>query len=275
MTERYTNEHTFYVINKTAPSDKLSKWIRNRIVKISRKIQLDIDPELYFNQVTNKENASLGFGYLWVVDPRAYNIINGRNPDGSERVEFETIGNLEELEAMQYEELDKLNLEPGMSWADFEEIVDEIKNKYRPELKKVVLPPLMEFDHMKEIDDTFLIKPAEVKKLSAEYCENVICSSSVPDWLTDVQIKKSFEKYTSDPEASYTKTIRSSRGDMRVTETYPGVSISNAKMVFITFNPLSKDAQFALTMNTKVTFVNPRNPKASCTLIFRQLFNRR
>ena len=70
VARKYYDKHTLYVDTGAIPKNELIKIIDNAVnqtVKNLKRQNIIINPEHRFNLVTNKENQSLGYGYLWLL----------------------------------------------------------------------------------------------------------------------------------------------------------------------------------------------------------------
>ena len=161
----------------------------------------------------------------------------------------------------------------------------------------------MQYRHHQEIARRENKDPSKVPKMgyfefSRAYARDVdpgkmphvLCARQVPDWIPGIAFKQIFRDYASDnttsvlvssskPRASATPVNNDvsedtdDENDNEYYDTYPIVRILDSKkdsgrIVFITFDPETKDAIFALLMTRKVHIVHPRNSNLKCTLIF-------
>jgi len=266
---KFADQHTFYVINKHLPASDLIREvgyvIKNAIKKI--KPTPTVNTEMKFNQVTNKAEENQGFGYLWVKDPQAYHLLAGRNIDGTERIQQTTIGNPDELQQQAEAEIDKLTLDTYVdtngrsrwtptAWADLEEKVDIIKARYQPKIDTIKLPSLVSFDKIIKKVKEFTLTPMLVKEVDPNFAPNILRSSPgtpIPSFVTCSQLQQVFAGYSKDTK-------------------YPEVSINKNQMAFVTFSRATREAQFALLMNTKVNFAD-RNGKKH-TVVFVHAYKR-
>lgn len=264
---KFSDQHTFYVINKTLPVPTLIKElgyvVNNALKKIKPAPQVSI--EMKFNQVTNRSEQSLGFGYLWVKDAQAYHLLCGRNPDGRERIQETINGNVEELQQQMEAEIDKLTLDTYVdeqevkrwtptAWADLEEQVDIIKAKYQPKVEITKLASLVDFKQILKKVKEFTLTPMQVKDVEPNLASNVLRSSPgtpIPSFVSESDLQRIFAPYSL------------THGSLTVT-------INKNRMAFVTFSRTSRDAQFALLMQTKTKFTD-RNKKEH-TVIFAHAF---
>lgn len=87
--QKFYDKHTLYLdtgaINLQTLEQIIEKAIRNTVKSLKAE-GIQIDPSYKLNLVCNKQNESLGYAYMWVNDEKLYNICNGKNADGSDRI---------------------------------------------------------------------------------------------------------------------------------------------------------------------------------------------
>lgn len=89
LAQKYYDKHTLYTDAGAIPKDKIERIFGDAVNRCAQNLKLQgikIDPTHKVNLVTNKDNQSLGYAYIWVNDEKLYNICNGLNPDGSARI---------------------------------------------------------------------------------------------------------------------------------------------------------------------------------------------
>ena len=194
---QHTNNHTLLVKSGLATDEQLEECLKNFLLKVSRILNREIKCQYQSNLIIGRNGRYYGFGYLWLSNPEIYNILLGRNPDGTERIEYTTDPNWKEPEKPLDEALAEVQYKSS-SWADWADEDDEIAEKYKPPTKEVVLQPLLEMSEFfytekqkklivtlckeKNITFSYLPKtgkfefyPARVGNLDDNYCPNVIC----------------------------------------------------------------------------------------------------
>lgn len=283
---KYYNTHTLYVSTGIAYSSQLIKALEKAIKEFSEKMKMVTDCKFNVNLVSDRNNVSYGYGYIWVSDPIIYHVLLGKNTDGTDRIGYIADENWIPPEGDEEDELSGLEI-AGKNWAAYMDEEEEIKNKYiRPQIQQQ-LPPLInpltyqydqkQFAYLQQLaslknfsdplpqEGIFQISPAYVVELDDRYCANVLCARSVPSWLNEATFKKIFAVYATD---SVTKILRKVK-DKKFMDSYPFVTINDKRVVFITFDPATRDAQFALPMVRKLTF---KHDTQTCTLIFNHSF---
>lgn len=132
---KYTNEHNVYVRTGVASLNQLNASIASFKNALSRYPDPAINKlaksEIEANIVSDINEKSLNFGYLWAENPQVYWILCGYNPDGSERIEV-----LEEEDDIDFDNIDISNM-------DLSSIMD-VTQKDKPKKVKQ-LPPLIPF----------------------------------------------------------------------------------------------------------------------------------
>ena len=118
--------------------------------------------------------------------------------------------------------------------------------------------------------------PAVVSSVESKYCHNVLCCLDIPTWITEKDLKNIFVPYVSTGSKKEHRELRVRKvnGETREEE-YPWITLNKARhMAFVTFDPLTHDAQFALLMNRKVdvTRSDRSGSRQKCTLIFNHAF---
>lgn len=186
LATKFFDKHTLYIDTGAIPKDKLEIIINNSIndiVKFLKKeYKLNINPEHKLNLVTNKDNQSLGYAYLWVADEKLYNICCGLNPDGSERIEQipdpdwkPTIRTL--TKAMENLKSPSSSLIPSnIDWSEIED--DEDENDQKAPMINAQLESLIQFQSYKYnsselIDAERIIKYSISKKAFGLFSENI------------------------------------------------------------------------------------------------------
>jgi hypothetical protein len=105
--------------------------------------------------------------------------------------------------------------------------------------------------------------------------KNRLCARNVPDWIPIEAFKSIFSFFLSSESTKEKVSVRLGNKDIK--DTYPIVNFVESKnagkIVFVTFDPNTKDAIFALLMTKKTHITNPKNPTQKTTLIFMHAFD--
>lgn len=148
MSNAFTDNHTAVVYHELLEDEVISQWLREKLVA------LGLNPACVINNVRKYTGELQGFAYVYFADTKAFNVLIGKNPDGTERVE---------------EVHDEFNFaSTSKSWAD----IDEEEQKHT---KRVPLPPLVEMD-----DKITGINPADISKSKIEYKRKTLYCRSRP-----------------------------------------------------------------------------------------------
>ena len=279
-------------IHKLELENKDVKSLKLKLKELNDKNLKDFyKPKCRFkiNLLVNKEGEYLGFGYIRISLPEVYWMLLGRNPDGSER--FEEIPDPDwtpplpdKKENLSIDEI--LEKETKKTWA---ELAEEEESHIQPIIKKP-LPPLIaipgyKYDeeqllHLKDVakengedpdqipkEGFFEISRGYVKDPPPGKLANRLCARRVPDWLPEEAFKITFRPYASNPKKKGKINIMGNK----VESCYPIINFIDTKkgrIVFITFDPSTKDALFASLMQKKTRLKHPEKPNLKCELIF-------
>ncbi len=293
MADHHYDMHTLYVETGVAHREQIEKVFRIAI------LELAIPCRYKVNLVSNKDGYC-GYAYIWISSPQVYFALIGKNIDGKERVIFEDDPNWTPPEkplndARREIEIDAKKSGLKGSWADDTEDEAEIQKLYTcPKIKRD-LDPLVRVpgyiydneqqDYLKmralEINEDpedlqdigyFEVAPAYVPDILERLCPNVLISRKIPDWITEEILKRLFSHYASDLSTLHRRCVNGKH----FMDKYPYVNIyqhRDVRSVFITFDPSTSDARFALLMTRKVQIVDDRNRYDPLTLVFNHSFN--
>lgn len=258
--------------------------LRSRLNEMFKRGELDCAPPKYcslnknvrVNLIVNKNGEYYGFGYIRVASEEVYWMLLGRNPDGSERIREYPDPNWSPPDPKPTisleEEQEKFS---QMNWY---EIIKE-EDKYVQPIIRESLPPLMtvpgyeydpiQYKHLQEIASSegkrpeniptvgyFEFSRAYARDLPTEKTKNILCARQVPSWIPLGEFKRIFNFYTTSSNTEYPKVK------------FVDKKTDTGKVVFIVFDPTTKDAVFALLMTRKVRIIHPSKPELECTLIF-------
>ena len=309
---KYMDTYSVYVESGVATQEQVVNCMKKAIADAEKILKVKNSCKFKVNLILDKEGKYFGFGYIRVSDPRVYWMLLGKNPDGSERVEekldpnWKMPSHTHPNEGLSIEEIVEKNKD--RSWFD----ISKEEDLYVQPKIKVVLPPLVtipgflydkeQIAHLKELqreeqeeEDEEFVDPAIIEKklqdipnigyfeISRAYAsdpepgmmKNRLCARKVPDWIPAEAFKAIFSFYVSHESTKEKVLVRV--GNKNVEETYPIVNFVESKnagkIVFITFDPNTKDALFALLMTKKTHITNPKNPNQKTTLIFMHAFD--
>jgi hypothetical protein len=232
--DKYFDRHTFYVSLKGATKEELVSFANRVIAAVQPHVGTGFNKAYRINYVLNKENKSVGLAYIYFASVEVYNMLNGKNPDGSERVE---------VTYLPTKPLTMEDYSADMSWAEAME--EEEKNIVRKQL-----PPLIQVDSSPAvIEPAFVLPPARM------YAHNVLKCANLPPWLDKAWVKNVFSFYCSDT------TKGKKKGKDGAKECYPIVTIVEKpdRISFVEFDGSTRDAQFALLMCKRMDVEVGRN----------------
>ena len=263
---QYTDNHTLYVLSKYGTNDQLVQCVKKGLENVSKVLGRNIECKLIPNMMTNRDGSLVGAGFLHVSNEEAYNLIIGKNADGSDRVEYRDDPNWKPPVKSKEEAEQELSNKKITSWADLADEEDYIEKQYTCPKIKHVLPSLFELPMFELTPDQklqypngnegkFTLLPARVNDLDDNLSPNVLCARNVPSWVSKEKLKKLFLPFVSDSKTVVTHKVKGSY----VKDTYPLVVINRENTVFVTFDPKTRDAQFALHIRKKVSIQHPDN----------------
>lgn len=288
MTDFHYDTHTIFAETGIATREQIEISFQKAIE------ELNIPCRFKVNLVETK-NGICGYAYIWLTSPQVYHALMGKNLDGTDLVMLIDDPTWNPPKKSLNEALNDARKKENLSssWADIEDESDIIKSYKCPQIKKNLDPIIkisgykyndeqLEFlklrnKHTQQKDGAipgygyFEIGPAYVSELDIKLCHNVLISRKIPEWITVEIFKQLFYNYVSNPITPHRCSHNSKSYD-----TYPHVNIINIKgnrSVFITFDPTTYDARFALLMVRKLKIVDPEGKNPDSTLIFNHSFN--
>ncbi len=222
------------------------------------------------NQPRDREGNTYPLCYVWVSSEIIHNILTGRNPDGSERIEkipdpdWKPDTTVVKSSSTVQVTTPKIAQDEVMSWGDYEDDVVEDQVDLQPQQAPLItrkLPPLMkrlyiEYGTKKDtpgssIGTYFDADPSFSTGAGEDRQPNTLIAIKVPGWITTKMVYEAFAPY------STSKNLK-----------YPTVSTNNNnnsnnhgggdRKIFINFDPMTNDGLFALQMMKRCVF-NGRN----------------
>jgi hypothetical protein len=291
---QFTNNNTIYLDSGVATEDQLRDVIDKSLLRVEAKMNKKF-PGMKKINVVMRNNKPVGYTYVWFTNSDIYFMLLGKNPDGSERVEYID----DPTWTKPDEPFENVSFSPSKNWAD---LCEEEERYICPKIKKQ-LAPLMTLDPIEyvgnqrdqtvqlEIDKRIraktwqegdivsvpdriclVISPAYVSYKSEEdreYQHDTVCATDIPDWINVKDIKNLFIPFTTDPIRKVRHTVKG----VSVEDTYPFVSIppnKGKRKVYVQFDRDTHDALFALQMVRKVDFSKTliNGKRVTHTLIF-------
>ena len=264
---RFYDEASIYCDSGVATPQQISTCLKTDIFEAEKILGYETNCKFKINLIVNKEGEYFGFGYIRVSSTEIYWMLLGRNPDGSERYE-----EIPDPDWKAPSESTTSSVEKN--WGD---LVEKEEGFKQPMLRKT-LPPLVqiagyEYDEdqkrhledLKEEDEDipttgfFEISRGYATEAPSGTLKNRLCARNVPDWIPVEAFKAIFSSYSKSPDYPQVNFVDSKKG---------------GRIVFITFDPLTQDALFALLMTKKTSIINPSNRKQKATLIFMHAFDK-
>lgn len=234
--QRFTkvyDTHTMYV-HTTQTKEQVIADLGATLKTLKRRPEFrSLECDFRVNIPSDKEGRTFGHAYVYVSNPQVYHMLLKRKPDGSPNVRLTPDPNW--TPPPPKEEVDPFADGASLSWAD---LLDEEEEESPPMIAEA-LPPLLTLG----TEQDYVVEPAALMKALDHYqVNNVLYSRAAPPWLSEIEIKKIFQPYAT-----------------RNSCTYPRVTFSARNEIFVTFDPGSHDARFALLMARKIEI-----PPGSC-----------
>ena len=280
------DNRTLFIKCDCASAEQIRQAFNEALTTYQTTAKVNLQCRFRVNLVENREGKSFGIAFVFVTNPAVYYMLLGKNPDGSDRIEYR-----DDLSWSPPAEGDSMN-DGGWStisvpvfttnWSATTD--DEIQHEPEQKRPKYVCPkipvplePLMilppyhltsdqieekrakivednegksGFDHsLVEIPEVshFVVDRAMASPVDQKFMPNILKCKGIPDWVTKEDLKMQFSPYASDAETSQERFIKG----RRVEETYPFVNINEDRVAFIIFDSSTNDALFALHMMKK------------------------
>lgn len=278
---RYSDDHTLYVTSGAANNGDVVYSVSKALKSFERTSKKKYSCNIISNLVFDRDDIPYGFGYVYVSNTQVYNMLLGKNPDGSERTKI-----VEKASKVIFTPEDGVEWIEDWSKDERELVLEELPpllipppHRYTPEqrtlfqkfitkinsLEKKHLHP----DQFQPDICKFTFEKAHVKPVGEQYSLNILCGRKIPSWLDQRTIYNEFRIFVSDKRVKKKTRVKN-----RLVEVpYPEININRKKgLCFVEFNPLSRDAQFALLMTTKVIFKRANKPSQTSTVFFTHSF---
>jgi len=249
------------------------------------------------NIATNREGKSIGVAYVFFTKPEAYNVILGRNLDGTKRFKEEANPDYKEPEKDDFlSSFDFMNLDfkaPTMSWADMAEPLAVPKT-----IKTNINKPWVEFPKIRltreQVAETSktevepVVMPCKAYNPDPAFNKYILFCKNVPSWLSEGDIHALFTPYVTSPtdrEKGFPEVklvVQGSHGGRGKNNFFNKGNLGSSpsdgewkvqkpkkeeklKMAFVKFNSHGNDSMFALVMTKKV-LVKGVGPNADKTV---------
>ena len=281
---------TLHVDCDVATEEQIEEVIRETIKLIETGKSKKIDCNVYVNVVRNREGVSQRIAYVWINNPEVYSTLITRP-----NVDLVQVERTSSSSSISSSVSSGLNLDLSKSWAD---IIEEDEDSKRIKVPEFEYTP-EQVEQLKEDSEEELVPKtgklifsrAFASPLEEDEQANVLFAHSCPEDVTEEQIRAEFYPFTtikehrtfkierpSSREAAQFKSYSSTASQKReIIKSYPIVTITTNRKVYVTFSPKSNDARFVLYLKKKIYFppsteegVDPKNR----TVIFHQAKNR-
>ena len=204
--------------------------IQNHLIELSN--LRNCPSHVIVNAICNRDGAYAGKGFIWITNEDFFHILNGKNPDGTERIEY-TESNSASTSGWGDDDLTRVELP---SLIDEDDLYIEI-NDFPIELS-LYIPSYIQED----VDD----EKYELNKLLGQY---------IPDNVSVAQIRDIFEPYAT------VKSVQRGRQTYRfpfIKELKDDRSSGNKtnRRIIITFEANTIDAVLASYMSRRIQVSN-------------------
>jgi hypothetical protein len=267
------DNHTLYVKCEGATFEDIKLSFTDAISEYQKKYDNNLTCSFRINLLEDKNNISLGIAYVFLTNPAVYYMILGKNPDGSDRIEYRddpSYGN-----SSNWITITKNNNPKPKIPIILPSLITLKPYKLSPEHINIKRQKLIDDNKDKKLFDSSLISIPEeanfnvsgafVLPLEDKFMPNILKCKNIPSWLTAQDLKIEFTPYASDSSTMFSRVVKGKT----IKETYPWVNINDEGIGFIVFDPSTLDAQFALHMMKKTTFTkNVNGVQKTITLIF-------
>jgi hypothetical protein len=295
MDEVIYDTHTLTVKCGPATISQIGQSFEQAIKNFETANDTGIECDYRVGLIENREGESYGLGFIFVTNPQVYHMLLGKNPDGSERIEYYGDPNWVEppdadKKSLEWASISAPIVDFNSDWNDLELEYDRREKAFnekfvQPKLSRK-LPPLIKLppfrlsskqieDKRSRIlkynetngnkDDPIIfpeIEELEIDRANAiselNLIKNILKTKNIPPWVTARELKDLFKIYASD------STTKSYNKYTKCEDTYPFIYIAPDRSGYIIFDPSSCDALFAIHLMKK-TFI--KKEMSSSTLI--------
>jgi hypothetical protein len=247
-----------------------------------KKLRCALNKNFKVNVVVDQQNEKYGYSYLFFEAAESSYIVEGKNPDGSNRVSLTPDPNWVPPQKDVTFSLD--NFVPSNNWIDLveEEEADKAANTcpmIETPLEPLVTIPLIPFHNDEQKKEMFVVMVKEWKYLSKqgqvypqptyddvppgikvtftracpkdpaqEYLPHVLCGLTAESWMDEKIFFNLFRPFVTDKTVVANRKVNGEFKDIQ----YPFVEFDRYKgLVFVGFDHRSRDALSALLMMRK------------------------
>jgi len=289
------DNHTLYIKCDCASTEQIRQIFNEAFAKYNEEHKAKLTCNFRVNLVENRNGDSLGIAYVFLVNSEAYHLILGKNPDGSDRIEYHDDPS---WSSPTEDWTSATSVTLGSSWGDIAEEEFSRQNKKTCPKIPIHLDPLIElgpyyltekqinakrekiifynegkdgFDPSQIEIPTFAylsVQRAHVSPVEDKFMPNILKCTKIPQWVSKETLKVHFTPYASDSVTTHERFVKGSK----IEEAYPWVNINSDRVAFIIFQPNTYDAQFALHMMKK-TVINRKSEDGKIIATETLLFN--
>ncbi len=300
------DEHTLHVKCGPATHSQVRDMIHVALYEAKSKFGLDCN--FLVNLVQKRTGESVGMAFVYLTNPKVYWMLLGKNEDGSERVYYiddpTWVSPLEKgINVDDWMTIPEPDMEKGEDWATFSDrcfeydrLVQEHKDSFVPKKVPIYEEPLIKMGGylpdayqkqwlrnkiIKDNEEDPLFDPSTIEIPSvvyprigrsvgrwpdAEYMPNIIKCGPVPLWITEDMIKIKFLPFATDSISAQDKYCNG----VECKDNYPLVKFNARREAFVTFDPATFNALFAIQMLMKAQFTRklPNGSEESALLLF-------
>lgn len=208
-----------------------------------------------------QDGSTFGFCYAWITDERVYNLIIGKNSDGTARKDL--------IPDPDWKKPEKAESGESLSWADMYD--DEEEDCEHPMISKPapssigilhllydsktlinkrdslasvlgLRPEQLSEEQLNRIQKTFAVqvKPSFVKPVASKFHPNVLSSLNVPSWISEKEVYAHMKPFSTSSHLRFPEIHFEGSTD-------GGAS----RNVTVTYDSSTDDALFALQMQMK------------------------
>lgn len=304
---RIYDNHTFFLKCECASIDQIRDAFIQAVTTYQNANKINLNCGIRVNLVKNNNGESYGIAFVFVTNPAVYHMLLGKNPDGSDRIEYRDDPcwtppvNGDIVNDAGWSTISAPVYTPGMNWADLIDEEEEYDRRIYHNIEihtcpkipiplepLMVLPPYhltpeqIEARRLKIIANNEgkqdftpdLVKIPQFVHFNIDRAmATPVDSKFMPNILKCAYvpnwISKIDIKLQFRPYASDSETLQQRVvGGNIIEETYPFVNINKEQVAFIIFDPSTHDAQFALHMMKKFTFnVKTENGQINSTTL--------
>jgi len=279
---RFYDEHTLYLECGVANEQQIIDSVKTVIAQAEKLLNRRLNRSFNVNVVMGKNGEYLGYCYLRLASTEIYWMLLGRNHDGTERFEERIEFSQKKNENFQADKNEKFEVDK--TW--YERTLEE--DAKIQQIIKRQLPPLLslpgykyeddQINHLKKISVSpipemgyFIVSRGYATDAPPGATRHRLCARNLPKWVTEKMLKDVFVSYVSD-----SKKIGITYFERQeISDTYPIIHIINnyknsQNTVFVSFDPSTKDAIFALLMTKKIILNNDTRSagSSSCCVHF-------